>query len=485
MLSATTHSTKKLFFSFFLLGYITYRCLLTFYFIPGGNTLYYLDWSRHLDWGYWDGPPMISFCLRLFTTLFGFNSFSINSFNLLTTLLSSYLLYRLTEEIFDKFAAKIAASFFLVICFINFIDDSYHLLDFLFTTSTLLFLTRYMRCKEVKYLYFSAISFTLLFLSTYSSLIFVIAIMTHLLLFKDQGALFKNKHTILSFLLILCLILPNVIWVMSNNILLGQFLPKLHSHTGLKAITGYLFKFLRHFNYLILSTIYVFKNRKKIAVFSHNQEALYLLFGMTFYYTMFWGAGSIFFSIPIASFNSLFIPFLTLSAGGLILYRSKFHFKLLFSVYLIAGIVFTLSHATIGQDYISSNYKTRRLGQLSVIHHINKLISKLPDLPIVTDNYGTASTLSFWLENHPNIHTLNCNDESEHQYKKWSQQFNDSFNSKKIKTVIYVAQYNDAYDTCPASKFKSCKSLGEFRDQVRMSKFNINRYALTVFLCVI
>src|SRR5512136_340363 len=61
---------------------------------------YYFTWSRHLQWGYYDHPPMVGFLILLFTTLAGQRELGVRLGWVLMTALLSCLLYVLGRVIF-------------------------------------------------------------------------------------------------------------------------------------------------------------------------------------------------------------------------------------------------------------------------------------------------------------------------------------------------------------------------------------------------
>lgn len=55
---------------------------------------YYWYWAKHLDWSYYDHPPMIAYIMALFTGLIGNNEFSVRIGGLVLSSLILLLLYR-------------------------------------------------------------------------------------------------------------------------------------------------------------------------------------------------------------------------------------------------------------------------------------------------------------------------------------------------------------------------------------------------------
>jgi 4-amino-4-deoxy-L-arabinose transferase-like glycosyltransferase len=55
---------------------------------------YYWLWSRHLDWGYYDHPPLIAFAIRAGTAMFGETAFGVRLMGLLASIVASIAVWR-------------------------------------------------------------------------------------------------------------------------------------------------------------------------------------------------------------------------------------------------------------------------------------------------------------------------------------------------------------------------------------------------------
>lgn len=55
---------------------------------------YYWLWSRHLDWGYYDHPPLIAFAIRAGTATFGETPFGVRLIGLLSSIVASIAVWR-------------------------------------------------------------------------------------------------------------------------------------------------------------------------------------------------------------------------------------------------------------------------------------------------------------------------------------------------------------------------------------------------------
>jgi dolichol-phosphate mannosyltransferase len=69
---------------------------------------YYWNYSRHLDIGYLDHPPMVAWLIRLGTDVFGQSQFGVRVGALCCGLVTSVFAYRLTRNLFDEASALAA-----------------------------------------------------------------------------------------------------------------------------------------------------------------------------------------------------------------------------------------------------------------------------------------------------------------------------------------------------------------------------------------
>jgi len=63
-----------------------------------GDEAYYWQWSRHLDWGYYDHPPLVAYLIALGTWLFGQNEFGVRFASVLLSTAVLWLVYRITAD---------------------------------------------------------------------------------------------------------------------------------------------------------------------------------------------------------------------------------------------------------------------------------------------------------------------------------------------------------------------------------------------------
>ena len=66
---------------------------------------YYWQWSRHLDWGYYDNTPLMAPIVRFFTTLLGTNELGVRAGATVCALIASVFIYLLAKRLYG---AKVA-----------------------------------------------------------------------------------------------------------------------------------------------------------------------------------------------------------------------------------------------------------------------------------------------------------------------------------------------------------------------------------------
>ncbi len=78
-------------FGLFHLGYIPFVGL-------AGDEAYYWQWSRSLDWGYFDHPPMVAWLIAAGTALFGTNEFGVRAASVVLSSATFWVVYLLARD---------------------------------------------------------------------------------------------------------------------------------------------------------------------------------------------------------------------------------------------------------------------------------------------------------------------------------------------------------------------------------------------------
>jgi dolichol-phosphate mannosyltransferase len=94
------------------LGLVVYAFALRLVYLGSVELLpeeaYYWNYSRHLDIGYLDHPPMVAWLIKLGTAAFGQSQFGVRAGALCCGVITSVFTYRLTRNLFDEASALAA-----------------------------------------------------------------------------------------------------------------------------------------------------------------------------------------------------------------------------------------------------------------------------------------------------------------------------------------------------------------------------------------
>jgi hypothetical protein len=69
---------------------------------------YYWQWSRHLDWGYYDNTPLMAPVIRLFTTLLGTNELGVRAGATVCALIAGLFIYLLAKRLLGPTVALVS-----------------------------------------------------------------------------------------------------------------------------------------------------------------------------------------------------------------------------------------------------------------------------------------------------------------------------------------------------------------------------------------
>ncbi|MGC9008729.1 MAG: ArnT family glycosyltransferase, partial [Halothiobacillaceae bacterium] len=75
---------------------------------------YYWGWAQQLDWGYYSKPPLIAVLIALTTSLCGDGVFCVKLGALLVYPITTFLVFKLGESLFDARTGLWAAALFLL-----------------------------------------------------------------------------------------------------------------------------------------------------------------------------------------------------------------------------------------------------------------------------------------------------------------------------------------------------------------------------------
>ncbi len=194
---------------------------LTTFNLYGDEAQYWL-WSKNIGLGYFSKPPFLAWLIKVYTEIFGDSFVSLKLFPSIVYLLISWSIYNLLKNFGlnkkDSLAGCLIFLFIPAVSFSSFIIST-DLFLLLFWTLSLGELIKITRDQNLKNFILLGVFLGLGFLSKYASIYFIICLFVLILLDKKFRKIFFDNLLGfgLSFLCILLIITPNIIWNMNNN----------------------------------------------------------------------------------------------------------------------------------------------------------------------------------------------------------------------------------------------------------------------------
>lgn len=451
-----------------------------FFIVPHFDSFYYLDWSRHLAASYYDGPPLVAYLLRGFTTILGFKLYTLVLFGVATALLSAYCLYQAARALGNRHMALMATALWLFSpltfqCMVRMITYDNPLI--LFWISSIVFCLHYIRHPKNRYLYGIGISIGLCLLSKYSAIILVFALLIFITLSKKQRQLFKNPQFYLSILMALAIFSPALIWNSNHHWISFTYQLSTHqiaTHHSLASVLYNIGKMivknlLPMYNLLLIIVVIGWiKTRKTKNIPTGIQFLITLLLTFTIIYLIVSSGNKIRSSwlFPITSDLCLLSAY----------YCDHFQWRKTFNTLLILSII-TSAVFILGNTLLAT-YVSIEKPRAIVIHKV-KLSAKEKTLPLFSDGW-LDSRIYFFLPGHPQIYTLpSCKDSNEYRY--WSESITKKIRSGRIPKALYIDLNNNP--SCMKAYFSRCIKLRSYQYahkklfSKKSRQFNLSLYA--------
>jgi 4-amino-4-deoxy-L-arabinose transferase-like glycosyltransferase len=180
---------------------------------------YYYFYARHLDFSYYDHPPMIAYLLRLFTNLLGRQVFVLKLADTITSLLTVIAFYYLAKKFLSDNKAWLATAILLSTFMISILSliSTPDVPLMLFWTISLNFLHEAIFKRKKIYWLWAGIFTGLSFDSKYTALFLIIGLIGFLVIAKPYRKLLFSRWLILYLFSFAVTILPVVIWNIRNG----------------------------------------------------------------------------------------------------------------------------------------------------------------------------------------------------------------------------------------------------------------------------
>lgn len=434
----------------YILSYFALALIIAPIHILSLDTYYYWDWSRHLALSYFDGAPMVAYFLKIGTLLFGNTLLAISAVGIVTTAITSVILYKTGRLFLEKEASYIAVLLWLfsplvTLDLLNQITLNTPLT--LFWAFTLYFIVRYITLQSSTDLYYIGISIGLMMLSKYSGVVLVLG-MSLFLIQTPYRQLFKKPTLYLAGAIAIILFSPVLLWNYQHH--WQSFIYQLNSHTLhsehsamhnlLQAVSSV---FLSSLNFLLIPPlIYGFKPA------ANKSSAPYFCYIVCISFLVFY-----FILATHTQIRSFWLEQYLLT-GSLLAgyYYQQFKHHRVFHILIICyGVI---SVAILLNDTTMFNVKpTRKLSYYRWMKTFNATHIPQTDV-IITTGWMQARSL-FFLKQKPYIYTL-CGS-NQNQYASWSEAMQQRILNKQITRAIYIDTHDNS--ACIKQYFDHCEPL--------------------------
>jgi hypothetical protein len=212
---AKEHKTFLLFITFVAV----LRLLIAPYVGFGVDEAHYVLYGIHLDWSYFDHPPLVGWTQYLFTSIFGVNEFGARVSAILIGFFTSLFLYQLLYQI-DKNANKafvsvlaLYGSFIFNALFLMLMPDT---LLFLLMIPIIFSVIRLEQDDSIKNWLILGVLLGLAGLSKYTAVLFVVPILLYVLI-KRRYELLISPKILLTIITAFIFILPVIYWNIQHD----------------------------------------------------------------------------------------------------------------------------------------------------------------------------------------------------------------------------------------------------------------------------
>lgn len=208
---------QKLFIGFLAIYLIRLLIVFTMGIMP--QDAYYYLYSEHLDFSYFDHPPMVAYMLRLFSLVLGKSVVAIKLADFIVTLLSLIAFYRLARYFLSEKQAVRASLFYgatLLVTVLS-INTTPDVPLILFWTLALIFSYKALFEGELKYWIAAGFLMGLSFISKYTGLVLLFGFFAFLLFSESHRKYLFSKKSLLLLAFFAIGIFPVVYWNYSND----------------------------------------------------------------------------------------------------------------------------------------------------------------------------------------------------------------------------------------------------------------------------
>ena len=406
---------------------------------------YYWEWSRNLDFSYYDQGPGVALYIKFFTIIFGDTQLALRMASNVASLITTIFVFKIADILEFSKLQKIYLYLFIIFIPAFFaggfliMHDSPLLLSW---SGALYFTVKFLKERKNLLLYPFFLFLGYGALSKHTMIFFVISLVVWILLSPKEFSIFKNIHFYFGVLLTFLIISPVLSWNLNHNWDNIDAIANLRSAGSVNVkkfnsgsmIIGQIFSisplfylliifiFIRYFFAKIRQTSFIHYLKSILYIEDTKSIILKFLLINSIILPLFFLGMSIFRVIQANWLYASYLPIALLLIFHLNFknYENKLFLEglmiaLILDLFSVLSIPISKTlNLSIDPYYILG---TRNLGFQEIANEVTQIQKeKYPDSKIITNRYQDAAILSWYLPEKPFINSVNILQKNQYNY---------------------------------------------------------------------
>lgn len=428
--------------------------------LPSFDTYYYWDWSRHLDLSYYDGSPMIAYFIKASTLLFGDTLFALTFVGILTTALTSWIIYKTARQFLSVPASNIATSLWLLSPLVTL--DLLHQTTYdtpltLFWALTLYYVIKFLKNESRNDLYLIGLCIGLMLLSKYSGVV-LIASLVFFLVTSRYRYLFRTHQFYLALAISIVCFSPVIIWNYQYQWQSFIYQLKTHQHVAqsnpITAIFHSLYyTFLPSLNIMLFPPLLCWINKKSLNSPQEEDDKTASIVRLCLIVCSIFLCFYLFTAYKANVKGCWLTQYLITSALLAGYCYEKFLYKKSVKIVIIA-YAFLSTLILLNNSYLYQFIPSNKFAYYRLMQQVNEKYKNIPD--VVFSSGWFEARMLFFIKNKPLIYTLDCGT-NQNQYTLWSTNVIEKIANKTLHEIMFIDDKDRS--VCLKKYFDACEQL--------------------------
>jgi 4-amino-4-deoxy-L-arabinose transferase-like glycosyltransferase len=419
---------------------------------------YYYNWAKHMDWGYYSKPPMLSALIYVTTGLFGESQVALKIGAMLLYPVTTFVIYLIALELFDKRVAIYSALVFFTLpsVWLSSMIISTDVVLLLFWALALLFFIKALYHDKAVYWVLAGAASGGGLMSKYNFIFFLISVFLVLVLIPKYRKHFKNPSLYLSMFIALVIFLPNLIWNYQHDFVSFVHTSEISKVSETLIHPAKFFEFigaqfgvfgpiLFFFFWVIIFKRAFLKDERYLILFLFAIVTLGIIMILSFLSRSYanWAA-------------STYVSATILVVAYLMHTHQEKLLKVSVGIHTVLAVLFFHWHAVLGVAGVELTRKIDPYARVSAWHDVADKISPIyaeyPEMLLLTDGRSEVAQFDYYMKQ--KFYIFNPEHKMKNQYH-----ITRDLNGQKGKNFFFVSD-GDIQDEMMLQYFESIKQVG-------------------------